>query len=278
MADEPEDELLLDDEAEGDELDAEQEGDAAEGEADDSEGGDEPALYIDGEEAAPASADDGDNSVIREMRRKLREANRKLAEAEGGAVSKPVDVGPKPTLAGCDYDEEKFDAEYEAWKQRNAQAERATTEQEAKKAEAAKVQAQVLQSYAEKKRALGFRDFDEAEKTVVEELEQSQQWIIAKYAADPAKVIYALGKSPARLAEIARIEDPLELAVAVAKLEGKLTVQKRKPPQPERHVSGSAPGSSGVDQKEARLMRDADRTGDRSALVAYRAARKAKAG
>ena len=93
-----------------------------------------------------------------------------------------------------------------------------------------------------------------------------------------ANVIYALGKVPAKAAELAKISDPIELAAELARLEGKLTMTKRNaPPPPEQIVRGSAPLSSQADKHLERLEAEAARTGDRTKVVQYKRQLKAKA-
>ena len=127
--------------------------------------------------------------------------------------------------------------------------------------------------------ALTFKDRDEAEDIVIATLSDMQQAVIVKAANNSAMVTYALGKHPAKLAEISKITDPIELAAAIARLEGKLTVTKRNgPPEPERIARGSASvDASATDKTLERLEKEAERTGNSSKLVAYRAQMKARA-
>ena len=118
----------------------------------------------------------------------------------------------------------------------------------------------------------------EAEEVALASLSQAQQVVIVKAASNSAMVVHALGKHPAKLAEISKITDPIKLAVAVSKLEGKLSVTKRGgPPEPERIARGGAPVAQGKDKELERLEKEADRTGDRTKLIAYRQKLKAQA-
>lgn len=224
-----------------------------------------------GDEAAPASNEGTDSGLVRKLRAEIRERDARLATLNRGDAVKPVEVGEKPTLAECDYDETRFETELDAWRDRKVEAEKA----DAQATEAAKrtqtAWAEELQDFGRKKAALKARDFEAAEEEVVAGLTQVQQAIVIKAADDSAKVIYALGKHPAKLAALAAIEDPIKFAVAVSKLEGTIKVTTgRKAPDPEGIVKGSAQISAGSDKHLERLEKDAERTGDRTKVVQYK--------
>ena len=120
-------------------------------------------------------------------------------------------------------------------------------------------------------------DFDGAEHVVQSTLSQLQQNMIVHAVDKPELVIYALGSNPAKAKELAAIKDPVRFAVAIGKLETQLKVQPRKqPPAPERHVRGTAGGAT-IDNTLERLEAEADRTGDRSKVIAYKREQRAKA-
>ena len=63
----------------------------------------------------------------------------------------------------------------------------------------------------------------------------------------------------------------LGAAMMIGELRGKLTMERRKLPQPDRAITGTAPNGGGSADKElARLEKEAERTGDRTKLIAYR--------
>lgn len=252
----------------------------------------------DGEGETPAAAEEADGDVIvsigdepvsepepaqqgapewvkelrranREKERRIRELERRLQEQAAPAETKPA-LGPKPTLEAADYDTERFERELAVWYDQKRKAE----QQEAAARKAQEDQAQQwqgkLQSYTKAREALKVRDFEDAESAVVDTLSVTQQGMIIAGAENPALVVYALGKNPKRAAELAAIQDPVQFAFAVARLETQLKVQTRKPStQPERVVTGSAP-KGGADSTLERLRAEAERTGDFSKVVAYR--------
>lgn len=212
---------------------------------------------------------------VRELRKNYRELQREKRDLESRlkATQAPAPrptLGPKPTLEGCDYDAEKFEADLERWyeQKRTADAEVAKLHA-ARQAEEQEWQ-QKLQGYAKARTQLKVRDFDDAEHTVLEALNETQQGIILAGCKNPAMVVYAIGKNPAKAKELAAIQDPVKYAFAVAQLEGQLKVTQRKAPPPERTISGSGPLSGSVDSTLERLRKDAEKTGDYSKVMRYR--------
>lgn len=268
MADFTEDDTLeLTEDLEAPEAEDQQD-EQAEPEAEEAAEDEEEIVTFEGE-AAPASGEP-DTGLVKHLREQIRERDKRLAELAKAAPPQTIEVGEKPTLAACEYDEEAYEAELDAWKGRKAAAEQQVEEAKRTQQQAAEAWSQELQGHHAKKAALKFRDVEEAEETALAGLSEVQQAVIVKAASNSAMVIYALGKHPAKLAEISKITDPIKLAVAVSKLEGKMNVTKRGgPPEPERIARGSAP-VAGADKQLERLEKEADRTGDRTKLIAYR--------
>jgi len=238
---------------------------------------DEEIVSFEGE-AAPASGE-AETGLVKHLRAQLREKAKEVETLRKSAPQvAPIEVGEKPTLAGCDYDEEAYETQLDQWKARKSQADEQARTAQATQKQAADAWAEELQGHHQKKAALKFKDVQEAEDVALAALSELQQAVIVKAANDSAMVIYALGKHPAKLAELSKITDPLKLAAHVARLEGKLTVTKRGgPPEPERIARGGAPIAGAKDKELERLEKEADRTGDSSKLIAYRAKLKARA-
>ena len=270
MADFEDDTLELTDEAETEQGDGEQQEEQSETTGEEVPEDEEEVVSFEGEDAP--SSGEADTGLVRHLREQIRERDRRLAELQKSAPQQqPIEVGEKPTLAGCDYDEEAYEAELDQWKGRKAAAEKQAEEAQKSQRQAAEAWNQELQGHHEKKAALGYKDVQEAEEVALAALNEVQQAVIVKAAENSAKVIYALGKNPAKLAELSKITDPIKLAVAVSKLEGKIIVTKRGgPPEPERIARGGAPAAQGKDKQLERLEKDAERTGDRTKLIAYR--------
>lgn len=230
--------------------------------------GDEELEISFGDEAAPAS--DSDTPLIKHLRDEIRKRDQIIAQ-RGAAPVQTIEVGEKPTLAGCEYDEEAYEAELDAWRERKDKAAQAETDAQSEARAASEAFAKDVESYETKKAALRFPDVKEAEELVLSSLSLPQRAVIIKASDDPAKVVYALSKHPQRLAELSKIADPIKMAAAVAKLEGTIKMApRRKAPEPEEIASGSASVEAGRDKKLERLEEEADRTGDRTKVIAYR--------
>lgn len=241
--------------------------------------GDEDELVVsfDGEGDAPPHSEERDSDLVNRLRRELRERDRRLKVFEDQKRAPKIEVGEKPTIEGCEYDTDRFEREFEAWTQRKAEAAR----QEAEQRKSQQVQVDAwnarVATVSEQIAALKAKDFPHALEEVKSAFSEAQQVVIMRAPKNSAQVIYALGKHPAKAAELAKIVDPIELAAELARLEGKLTVTaQKKPPPPEQIVRGSAPLSAQTDKHLERLEKDAERTGDRTKVVAYKRQLKAQ--
>lgn len=217
---------------------------------------------------------------VRELRKQNRQLVREKRELEQRlhqqAAPAPK-LGERPTLAACDYDEDRFATELENWTAQKAEADRAQRQaQEAREAQE-RAWAERLEQHAAKAKALRVPDFEDAAAEVENTLSVVQRGIIVQGAKDSALLFYALGKSTAKAQELAKINDPVQFAWAVAQMETQLKVAPRSvAPAPERRVSGSAPGSA-VDSTLAKLREEADKTGDYSRVIAYKNSQRQKA-
>jgi hypothetical protein len=257
---------------EGDEPETEQTTDEEATEAD----SDEVVVSI-GEESPPSDEEETDEpGLVNKLRKVIREKTRRVTELEqkestATKAEQAVVVGQKPSLEACEYDSARFETELESWHERKRAAEAKDREkQEADRAAQAAWQGR-LDAYGKAKAELKVKDFEDAEANALENLSQVQQAIVLNGADAPATVIYALGKNPKKAKELASITDPVKFAFAVAKLETQLKVTPRKSiPLPEKTVRGSAPASAVVDTKLKRLEDEAERSGDRTKVIAYK--------
>ena len=276
MADFEDDTLELTEELETEQGDEDRQEEQTETTGEEAPEDEEEIVAIEGE-AAPASGD-ADTGLVKHLREELRRVSRERDDLRKVAPQpQTIEVGEKPTLAGCDYDEEAYEAQLDQWKGRKAAAEKQAEEAQKSQQQIAEAWNQELQGHLEKKAALKFKDVQEAEDVALAALNEVQQAVIVKAAENSAMVIYALGKHPAKLAELSKITDPIKLAVAVSKLEGKMSVAKRGgPPEPERIARGGAPAAQGSDKKLDDLEKKAQRTGNWDDYFAYKRSLKSK--
>lgn len=282
MADEAEDVLddvlELDTEASEDLPYPEDENPAPEGEDASDDEPEELEVAIGDEVAEPATGRKPDSDLIRKLRAEIRDRDQRLAVYTKEEAPKPIEVGPLPTIEEHDYDADKHAVAVEAWFKRRSEADTQQAEV-AKAQEATKTAWQAeLADFTKKKTAMRAKDFDVAEEEVTAGLTQMQQASIIKASENSAQVIYALGKHPKKLAELAAISDPVKFIAAVVRLEGTIKVTpRRQVPDVDTSVRGSASLSvKGQDAKLDRLEAEADRTGDRTNVIAYKRALRAK--
>ena len=221
---------------------------------------------------------------VRELRRRERDLQREVRELRAKAQApqqgenQPPAAGAKPKLEDHDYDAERFETALSGWFDRK----RHVDEHAAKQKQSEETQKQAwqarLDAYGKAKASLRVRDYDDAEASVTESLNVTQQGIIVSGAENPALVTYAIGKDPAKLKELAAISDPVKFAFAIAKIETQLKVNPRKPSAaPETVIKSTTRlAGGGQDQALERLRNEADKSGDFTRVIAYKAKLKAQ--
>lgn len=230
-----------------------------------------------GEETPPQEEEVRAPEWVRELRKANREKERKIRELEAklnatATETKPVALGPKPTLESCDYDSDEYENKLADWYEQKRQADAAEAEAEAQRDAEAKAWQDKLASYEKAKASLKVRDYEDAEAFALDTFNVTQQGIVIQGSDNPALIIYALGKNTKRAKELASITDPVKFAFAVAKLETQLKVSNRKAAaSPERTIaSGGARLSGAVDSTLERLRAEAEKTGDYTKVLQYK--------
>jgi len=235
-----------------------------------------------GEEAPPPEEQLSEYGWAAKMRIENRELKRKARELEARLQSteppetKPVVIGNKPKLEDHDYDADKYEEALTNWFDRKRQADDVNAKQEAEVMNQQKAWQAKLDGYGKAKAELRVKDFEDAEEVAQQVFSITQQGVLLQGADNPALVVYALGKNPAKAKELAEIKDPVKFAFAVAKLEKDLKVtNRRQAPAPERIISGTGRSSGAVDSTLERLRADAERTGNMTKVIQYKAQKRA---
>ena len=252
-------------------------------ESEEVEESDEPEVVVSIGEEPPPPEEPRAPDWVRELRKSHRELQRKNKELEAKLSSQSVvpasvpTLGKKPTLEDHDYDAEKFEASLADWYERKRQVDEAAAKARIAEEEQKKSWQSKLDAYGKAKTELKVRDFEDAEDVTQQALDVTQQGIVLQGADNPALLVYALGKNPKKAAELGAIKDPVKFAFAVAKLEKDLKVTQRKSaPPPERVVQGNAGTSGSVDSSLDKLRAEAERTGDYTKVMRYKAQMRAK--
>lgn len=249
----------------------------------DSEQPEEDELEIsfgDEKEEKPEETESGLLTDLRSRHRSLKKKYRQtLHELEQiRQPEKPADPGPKPTLESCDYDSDQYETKIADWYESKRKADEESAKAAAKAEQEQAEQQKIYHNYNERKATLKVKDYKEAEEEVIENLAVSKQNLILKYAKKPELIVYALGKSPTKLAALDKLDD-YEFAKELGKLEGNLKVGKRKPQtQPEKTISSTGSLTGTTDRTLEKLREEAARTGDMSKVMAYKRKKRRTAG
>lgn len=245
-------------------------------------------ITLDGEPIGQAEPEDVESAPIKQIRQEYRELAKKYKALEQQVQSPQVQasepepkLGPEPKPEDFDYVMDDFKEAVKAWTVQKIKVENYLAEKEAaQQAAVAEITAKV-ERYNEAKKKVRIPDFDEAEAAFADAIPDEKRGLFLKYSDRPESVVYAIGKSPELRAKFAAIDTPGQLIREIAILETRLAVgkaaAKAKIPPPEKPApSGSAGG--GVDETLAKLRAEADRTGDLTKVLAYKAKlKKAKA-
>lgn len=260
-----------DQDSEGGAYDDELEAGDGEGDGDEAGDGDEETIISFGD--APDVDQEGDSTVIRQLRKELREAKAKARELEKPVVERR-ELRDEPTMEEHAFDEDAFKADWKAWNQEKAEIDREqATANERQAAIQRDWEADVARFETQKQElaADGVDSVDEAQDAVASTLNLAQQAALVKAAENPARLMVALGRSPTKLAELAKITDVIKFAAAVAKVEGtvKVVKSKRRAPNIDSPQRGSGRLTTS-DKKLEQLEERAARTGDRTELIRYK--------
>ena len=230
-----------------------------------------------GEEAPPPEEHTPAPEWVKELRKTNRELQRQNRELQARVQAappetKPVVIGNKPKLEDHDYDADAYEEALTSWFERKRQADEVNAKQEAEVMNQQKAWQAKLDGYGKAKAELRVKDFEDAEEVAQQVFSITQQGVLLQGADNPALVVYALGKNPAKAKELAEIKDPVKFAFAVAKLEKDLKVtNRRQAPAPERIITGTGRSSGAVDSTLERLREDAARTGNMTKVIQYKA-------
>lgn len=212
---------------------------------------------------------------VKELRQKNRELSKKNRQLEKDAEEKVEnkalkEIGEEPKIEDFDYNQTEFLTAHDGWRG-NKKA------HEDKKATAVKDAADQteqwnakLASYKARKSELKVADYEEAEEEVTSNLSLLQQSVIISLADKPEQLMYALGKNPKVLKELADTKDAAQFIYKMAKIE----TQVKAKPMVKRFKSDKIPsggGSKSGSNKTLDNLRDAAaKSGDYSEVIKYK--------
>tara|TARA_R110002051_G_scaffold325582_2_gene429071 strand:- start:14421 stop:15281 length:861 start_codon:yes stop_codon:yes gene_type:complete len=202
----------------------------------------------------------------KEVQRENRDLKRKLEQYESSKNSEQQALREKPTLDAHEYDSDAYEQDYAAWLSEKSQ-------HEAK----AQAEQQKYQHYDERYKSsvdavrAKVADYDEIEQSVVDTIPPQRQALIKMLVDDPARMVVALGKSPAQMEKLAGLDD-IQFAKQIVLMEQQMSStsksRNQNKPKPKTHELEGAAG--GADTRLAKLEAEAAKTGDRSKVIAYK--------
>jgi hypothetical protein len=212
-------------------------------------------------------------SVLKEQKKEAGELRRRLQQYEQQQQQQSTtDPGPKPSLEACDYDTEKYEQKLNAWMELKNKVRIEQERAQAAEREQAEAWTKKLTEFENRKSALKVRDFEDAEQVALSALNQLQYSIIIDATDQPELVLYALGKNPEKLKQLASIANAARFSVEIGKLESKLKLSPKKSlPPPEKQITSVGATGGQADQKLARLRAEAEKTGDYTEVNRHRA-------
>lgn len=229
-------------------------------------------IEIEGEEA------EEETPLVKTLRQQLRDTNGELTQYRKQSAPRVADPGPKPTLEGCEWDEAKFEAQYDAWKDATAKAQNASRD-DAERQRVNNMEFERLTiRHQQRAEVLKIPNFEEYQRVVVDALGPEMAGAALVLADDSAKLVAALGRNPAALARITAEPNPLKQIKLLLQTEAKIVMKKKGPPPPERDTITRSSTSAALlagDKKMEAMEKEAARTGDRSKIVAYKASLRA---
>jgi hypothetical protein len=279
IVEEPEEDQVDDDEA--DEIESEDgEEDASEGDDDSEEGDEEESDAINVVIGEPE--DEDETPVIRTLRKKMRDAERKAKELEKklegqASEKKAAELGPEPEIQDFDYDDKRFKDAILEWNDRKRAIE---AEKEAQRKEAEAFEAEWQEKHAAYKarsKDIGIPDFeDTVEAQINDTLSGTQRSILIDVCRNPELVMLALSQNEALATKLAGEKNFVRFSAEVARLESKMKVTGMKPTtKPEKRPAGTRVAKSGNSQLE-KLREAARKTGDFTEVNRYKQAQRNK--
>lgn len=214
-----------------------------------------------------------DNSVIRQLRQKIKEQQRLLRQNQTTQHHETENlVLPElPTYEGCDYNEETFNtklAEYYDIKSKIALQEDKKRKQQEQEAN------NVREQFENQVKALNKKDAETKINLFANTVDANIGKLILSVASNKALVAYVLGSKPEVLDTLESEFDPNDIDAFKRKVivfESKIKMKTQQTIKPNTVVKGNvAPSKVSGDKQLARLEEEAIKTGDRSKVIAYK--------
>lgn len=207
---------------------------------------------------------------IRNLREELKRQKARVRELEGNGAG-PVEVGPRPKLEDFDYDEDAHEEAIVAWIDQKRSAEAQTTARDEAARQAQQKFDTQHRAFEDGWTALRVTGKDAARAKVEDTFDEMQCAMLIKAArGNGAGLMLYLGTSPASLEKLKGLaSDPAEFIAEAAVMAKEVKVRRKPTTTPIEPVRGGTGGAAKGDARRARMERDAETSGDYSAIVKY---------
>jgi hypothetical protein len=186
---------------------------------------------------------------------------------------KPIQSIPEPVLprlSDYDYDDDNYQHAVNKYADDLVKYKAVQAQIESKKLSEQQFIANLQQVYIKQKSTLNFHNFDNYENVVTSNLDIEKQNIILK-TDKPAFVVMTLAKNPDLLSELSYLNNE-DFAYKIAKIEQNIQVNTVKKPKtkPEQLIGNAKAGMSNDKTTLEALEKEAEKTGDRSKVRAFK--------
>lgn len=216
------------------------------------------------------------SKAIKELDRERAELRQQLEHAKAQRAQADEDIGNPP--ASLDYDKLWYDLDGDnvAYAKAIRDHEKAVAAHEAKKQireererERARIQAEkdkaIIDQYNDEFRRLKAPDAIKIDQKVGSRLNPMQRAILLRKSKHPGFLTYGIGKNDMLLESLAAIDDPVDFAMEIGRIEskikiGSMTTKKKSKPKPQTIVRAS--GSAATSKDEDLLRKGTDQSVD----------------
>lgn len=170
--------------------------------------------------------------LLKRENKELKDKSKQPEQSKVEAVEHVETLPAKPKLEDFDYDGEAFSEAIEQWTVKKSAIESEKLKKASELDELKKKHDEKVTTYNTRKAALKVKDFDVAEKAVIDEVPQQIQSAILHYSNTPEMIVLALGRSKDLRDKAAKITDPVELGRFIGSIEAKAKIAPKSKNSP----------------------------------------------
>lgn len=170
--------------------------------------------------------------LLKRENRELKDKSKQPEQSKVETVDRVEVLPEKPKLEDFDYDGEAFADAIEKWTVKKSAIESEKLKKASELDELKKKHDEKVTTYNTRKAALKVKDFDVAEKAVIDEVPQQIQSAILHYSNTPEMIVLALGRSKELRDKAAKITDPVELGRFIGSIEAKAKIAPKSKNSP----------------------------------------------